>query len=273
MKRLTAGRWPVRAVRCPYMRMMIAVAALAACACGPATQAGGIPEYGYDVVHTYSHDPQAYTQGLFYLNGFLYEGTGQWGQSSVRKVRLETGEVLEKRDIPEQYFGEGIINWKDRLIEITWKSQEGFIYDLASFVPKGHFSYPGEGWGLTQDGKRIIMSDGTSELRFWDPETLREMGRVRVTADGVPVDQLNELEWVKGEVFANIYQTDRIARIDPSSGKVTGWIDLRGILSAADRVRQVDVLNGIAYDPRTDRLWVTGKWWPKLFEIKLVKKQ
>jgi glutaminyl-peptide cyclotransferase len=255
------------------MRLMIVAAALAACACGPVTQAGGIPEYGYEVVHTYPHDPQAYTQGLFYLNGFLYESTGLNGQSSIRKERLETGEILQRRDVPEQYFGEGIINWKDRLVEITWRTQVGFVYDLASFALKSQFSYPGEGWGLTQDGKRIIMSDGTAELRFWDPETLRETGRVRVTADGMPVDQLNELEWVKGEVYANVYQTDRIARIDPASGKVVGWIDLTGILSPADRVRQVDVLNGIAYDAAANRLFVTGKWWPKLFEIKLVKKQ
>jgi len=254
------------------MRILIAVATVAACACGPASQGAGIPEYGYDVVHVYPHDPGAYTQGLFYLNGVMYESTGLNGESSVRKVRLETGEVLQKRDIAEQYFGEGIINWKDRLLEITWKSEIGFIYDLNSFAPKGQFMYPGEGWGLTQDGKRIIMSDGTAELRFWDPETLRETGRVTVTDDGRPVDQLNELEWIKGEVFANVYQTNRIARIDPATGKLTGWIDLTGILPPADRFRQVDVLNGIAYDARTDRLFVTGKLWPKLFEIKLVKK-
>jgi glutamine cyclotransferase len=254
------------------MRILIAVATVAACACGPASQGAGIPEYGYDVVHVYPHDPGAYTQGLFYLNGVMYESTGLNGQSSIRKVRLETGEVLQKHDIPEQYFGEGIINWKDRLLEITWKSEIGFVYDLNSFAPKGQFMYPGEGWGLTQDGKRIIMSDGTAELRFWDPETLRETGRITVTADGRPVDQLNELEWIKGEVFANVYQTNRIARIDPVTGKLTGWIDLTGILPPADRFRQVDVLNGIAYDARTDRLFVTGKLWPKLFEIKLVKK-
>jgi glutamine cyclotransferase len=254
------------------MRILIAVATVAACACGPASQGAGIPEYGYDVVHVYPHDPGAYTQGLFYLNGVMYESTGLNGQSSIRKVRLETGEVLQKHDIPEQYFGEGIINWKDRLLEITWKSEIGFVYDLNSFAPKGQFMYPGEGWGLTQDGKRIIMSDGTAELRFWDPETLRETGRITVTADGRPVDQLNELEWIKGEVFANVYQTYRIARIDPVTGKLTGWIDLTGILPPADRFRQVDVLNGIAYDARTDRLFVTGKLWPKLFEIKLVKK-
>jgi glutaminyl-peptide cyclotransferase len=254
------------------MRIVIVVAALAACACSPVSQAGGIPEYGYEVVHTYPHDPGAYTQGLFYLNGFLYESTGLNGRSSIRKVRFETGEVLQRREIPEQYFGEGIVNWKDRLLEITWKSEQGFIYNLASFLPQGQFSYPGEGWGLTEDGKRIVMSDGSAELRFWDPETLRETGRVTVTADGRPVTELNELEWIKGEVYANVYQTDRIARIDPASGKVVGWIDLTGILSPADRIHEVDVLNGIAYDVKTDRLFVTGKLWPKLFEIRLVKK-
>ena len=151
------------------MRILILAAALAACACGPAFEAGGLPQYGYQVVHVYPHDPTAYTQGLFYLDGFLYEGTGEWSRSSIRKVRLETGEVLQKRDIPGQYFGEGIIVWKDRLLELTWRAGKGFIYDLASFAPKGEFPYPGEGWGLTTDGKRIIMSDGTAELRFWDP--------------------------------------------------------------------------------------------------------
>ena len=258
------------------MRILVAVAALAAFGCGPVSQAGGVPEYGYEVVHVYPHDAQAYTQGLFYLNGVLYEGTGLNGRSSIRKVKLETGEVLEKRDIPEQYFGEGIVNWTDRLLEITWQSQTGFIYDLGNFNPRSQFTYPGEGWGLTQDGKRIIMSDGTPEIRFWDPETLRETGRIVVTDDGNPVAELNELEWVKGEIYANVYQTWRIARIDPGSGKVVGWIDLSGILTP-EEVRQVNVqsgnvLNGIAYDAKGDRLYVTGKLWPKLFEIQLVKK-
>ncbi|HUI78117.1 MAG TPA: glutaminyl-peptide cyclotransferase [Bryobacteraceae bacterium] len=255
------------------MRILIAVAAVVACAaCGTESQAGGIPEYSYEVVQSYPHDPQAYTQGLFYMNGIMYESTGLYGESSIRKVRLETGEVLQKRDIPEQYFGEGIINWKDQLLELTWKSEKGFIYDLNNFSLERDFQYPGEGWGLTSDGKRIIMSDGSADLRFWDPETLREIGRVTVSDDTGPVRRLNELEWIKGEVYANVYQTDRIARINPSSGKVVGWIDLTGILSPADRVRQVDVLNGIAYDAKTDRLFVTGKLWPKLFQIRLVKK-
>jgi glutaminyl-peptide cyclotransferase len=255
------------------MRTLIVAAVLAACACGPASEAGSIPEYTVQVVHTFPHDPTAFTQGLFYLNGFLYESTGLNGRSSVRKTRLETGEVLQKRDVSEDYFGEGIVNWKDRLIELTWTTETGFVYDLATFNPQRQFQYPGEGWGLTQDGKRIIMSDGiTPRLRFWDPETLAETGSVTVTADGEPVLNLNELEWVKGEVYANVWQTDRIARINPANGKVIGWIELAGLLSPADRTGDTDVLNGIAYDAKTDRLFVTGKNWPKLFEIRLVKK-
>jgi glutaminyl-peptide cyclotransferase len=259
------------------MRALVLFAALAACACGPASEAGGIAEYGYDVVHAYPHDSGAFTQGLFYLNGFLYEGTGLEGRSSIRKVNLETGEIVQSRDVPEQYFGEGIVNWKDRLLELTWKAQAGFLYDLASFAPKGQFQYPGEGWGLTQDGKRIIMSDGSAQLRFWDPETLKETGRITVNADGQPVPNLNELEWVKGEIYANIWQTNRIARIDPSSGKVAGWISLAGLADdngffIGGAQGQADVLNGIAYDAKGDRLFITGKNWPRLYEIKLVKK-
>lgn len=255
------------------MRILILATALAAAACGPATEAGPIPEYACQVVHTYPHDNTAFTQGLFYLSGFLYEGTGINNQLSIRKVKLETGEVIEKRDLPGQYFGEGIVNWKDRLIELTWQAQEGFIYDLPTFEVRRDFHYPGEGWGLTQDGKRIIMSDGTPQLRFWDPETLAELGRVTVTADGQPVKNLNELEWVKGEVYANIWTTDRIARIDPNTGHVVGWIDCTGLLGPNDTVGgDGAVLNGIAYDAATNRLFVTGKLWPKLFEIKLVKR-
>ncbi|HTS65052.1 MAG TPA: glutaminyl-peptide cyclotransferase [Candidatus Acidoferrales bacterium] len=253
-------------------RIFLVCAALAACACGPTTEAGGIPQYSYQIVHTYPHDPMAFTQGLLYLDGVLYEGTGLEEQSSIRKVKLETGEVLQKRDLPGQYFGEGIIVWKDRLLELTWKAEKGFIYNLATFEPKGEFPYRGEGWGLTTDGKRIIMSDGTSQLRFWDPETLQEIGRISVTADGQPVTDLNELEWVKGEIYANVWQTERIARIDPNSGHVVGWVDCHGLLTPQER-ELTDVLNGIAYDAKGDRLFITGKKWPKLFEIKLIKKQ
>ncbi len=256
------------------MRILLAAALLASCACNPATTEAGdnIPVYGYEVVHTYPHDRTAFTEGLFYLNGFLYEGTGIEEQSSIRKVKLETGEVLQKRDLPN-YFGEGIINWKDRLYELTWQTQIGFIYDLASFTPKGEFHYSGEGWSFTTDGKRIIMDDGTPQIRFWNPDTLQETGRLTVTENGRPVPKLNELEWVKGEIYANIWETDRIARIDPATGKVVGWIDCTGLLPESDRIEgSTDVLNGIAYDAAGDRLFVTGKRWPKLFEIRLVRK-
>lgn len=246
---------------------------LLACAASP-VRADSVPNHGYEVVRTYPHDALAFTQGLVFLNGYLYESTGLEGRSSVRKVRLEDGSVVQKQDLPRQFFGEGIVNWKDRLIGLTYLSQTGFVYDLATLKPLRQFKYTGEGWGLTHDGKRLIMSDGTSELRFWDPETLRELGRIQVTDQGRPVASLNELEWVKGEIFANIWQTDRIARIDPASGKVVGWIDLTGLLKPSDRIAgYTDVLNGIAYDAANDRLFVTGKRWPKLFEIKVVKKK
>ncbi len=230
------------------------------------------PEYGYRVVHSYPHDPLAFTEGLFYLDGFLYESTGLKGASSIRKVKIETGEVVQKYDLPANYFGEGIIIWKDRMIQLTWQSQIGFIHDLKTFRVTSTFYYPGEGWALTQDGKRIIMDDGTPQLRFWDPESLAELGRLTVTDHGMPVENLNELEWVKGQVYANIWGTNRIARIDPVNGRVVGWIDLTGLLKAEEVNADSDaVLNGIAYDAKHDRLFVTGKKWPKVFEIRLVK--
>lgn len=227
------------------------------------------PVAGHQVVRSYPHDPAAFTQGLVYLDGHLYEGTGLNGQSSIRKVRLETGEVLQIQPLEPQYFGEGIAVWRDSLFQLTWQSGVGFVYDKATFRRTRTFKYRGEGWGLTHDGKRLIMSDGSAFLRFIDPTTLQETGRVEVRDAGVPVAQLNELEFIKGEVYANVWTTDRIVRIAPGTGRVTGWIDLRGLLSARDAVG-VDVLNGIAYDAAGDRLFVTGKRWPKLFEIRVV---
>lgn len=244
-------------------------------AIGPAAPAWAAapPWYGYTVVKAYPHDPGAFTQGLLWREGFLYESTGLHGRSSVRKVTLDTGVPEQERLIDSRYFGEGMVDWKDRLITLTWQDQQGFIFDRTTFERIGEFTYPGEGWALTRDETRIIMSDGTAFLRFLDPETLQEISRVQVTDNGKPVENLNEVEWVKGEVLANIWQTDRIARIDPATGHVTGWIDLSGLLAEADRAgRHVDVLNGIAYDRAADRLFVTGKLWPKLFEIKLVAK-
>lgn len=254
------------------VRCLIALAA-AGLACAPVRAAA--PEYGYRIVHSYPHDDQAFTEGLFYLDGHLYESTGREGVSGVRKVQLETGKVVQSQSIPPQYFGEGIVAWKDRLFELTWRNEVGFIYDLKTLKPVAHFGYRGEGWALTHDGKRLIMSDGTADLRFLDPDTLKETRRVTVTDDGKPVTMLNELEYVKGEVLANVWQTNRIARIDPATGRVTGWIDLTGLAPPGiAREEAADaVLNGIAYDARRDRLFVTGKLWPRLFEIRLVRKE
>ncbi len=233
--------------------------------------ASNLPMYGYQIVRVYPHDAKAFTQGLQYVDGVLYEGTGQVGQSSIRKVELATGKVLQHRDVPAPHFGEGITVWKNDLIELTWQTHVAFVYDRATFQPKKQFTYPGEGWGLTQDAAGLIMSDGSDELRFLDPVTFAEKRRLKVTAAGAPLRNLNELEYVKGEIFANVWQTDYVARIAPDTGKVSAYLDLRGLLTPAERA-STDVLNGIAYDAEHDRLFVTGKWWPKLFEIKLTKR-
>ncbi len=251
--------------RLPALAAACAFWAATTCAAAPAPPA----QYGFRVVRSFPHDRGAFTEGLFYKDGDLYESTGLEGRSSIRRVRLSTGEVLQRRDIAPAYFGEGIVAWRGKLVELTWRSQLGFTYDLQSFRPRGEFHYPGEGWALTTDGRRLIMSDGTPQLRFLDPETLKETGRLTVTFDGRPLANLNELEWVKGEVYANIWQTDRIVRIDPRSGRVTGVIDLAGLLPASERRGDEDVLNGIAYDAAHDRLFVTGKLWPHVYQIAL----
>ncbi len=230
-----------------------------------------IPVYDYEIVHVYPHDTSAYTEGLFYKDGFLYESTGEKGASSVRKVELETGKVLQRHEVPAQYFGEGIIDWKGQLIQLTWQSGTGFVYGLDDFKLRRTFNYPGEGWALTRDSTHIYMSDGSSVLRILDPDTLTAVGSIMVTAEGVPVTNLNELEWVDGEIYANVWLTNRIARIDAATGHVVGWIDLSGLFDVSTLpVPANDVLNGIAWDARHKRLFVTGKHWPKLFEIRLV---
>jgi glutaminyl-peptide cyclotransferase len=231
------------------------------------------PQYTYRVINTYPHDRTAFTQGLEYRDGFLYEGTGLTGRSSVRKVDLTTGRVLKTFEVPQPFFGEGITLVGNQIIELTWTTQTGFVYDKSDLSVVRSFQYPGEGWGLTNDGKQIYMSDGSSQIRVWDPVTLKEVRRITVKDGDQPVNELNELEFVKGEILANVWQTDRIARISPVDGKVLGWIDLSGILPQSDRSGSDAVLNGIAYDAATDRLFVTGKLWPKLFEIKLVPKK
>lgn len=230
------------------------------------------PEYTFKVVHVFPHDQNAYTQGLVYHDGFLYEGTGLNGRSSLRKVNLETGEVLQKVDLDQQYFGEGIAIFKDKILQLTWQAEKGFIYNLSDFRLLGQFSYSGEGWGLASDDDRqLYMSDGTAQIRVLDGNTLQEKRRFTVRDGSTPVKELNELEVVRGEIFANVWHSDWIARISPRTGKVVGWIDLTDILSPVYRRSDEDaVLNGIAYDSKGDRLFVTGKLWPSIFQIELV---
>ncbi len=236
----------------------------------------GIPVYTYRVVNRYPHDPSAYTQGLIYRDGVLYEGAGLYKQSSLRKVDLQSGKVLQRLDLQPVYFGEGITEMGGKLYQLTWKEKTGFIYDLETFEQLGDFSYQTEGWGLTQDGKQLIMSDGSDRLQFRNPQDLSLVGSLVVTALGQPVARLNELEYVgdqgAGEVWANVYQTSCIARIDLQSGKVAGWIDIGGLL-APEEMRFAEVPNGIAYDVQSGRIFVTGKLWPRLFEIEVVPLQ
>ncbi len=224
----------------------------------------------YQIVHVYPHDSHAFTQGLIYVDGHLYESTGLYGKSSLRMVDLNTGRVLQKYDLPAQYFGEGLTDWGSTLIQLTWRAHKGFVYDRFSLSLLRTFDYAGEGWGLTHDDKQLIMSDGTSYLRFLDPKSFRELRRIRVTDEsGHEVENLNELEYIHGEIYANIWQSDTIVRISPRSGKVLGRIDLSGIIDKRELANSDAVLNGIAYDPGGNRLFVTGKLWPKLFEIRV----
>ncbi|MCP4715704.1 MAG: glutaminyl-peptide cyclotransferase [Deltaproteobacteria bacterium] len=226
--------------------------------------------YSYEVIAEYPHDPDAFTQGLVFYDGHLYESTGLRGSSSIRKVDPTTGTVLQQHDLEDRYFGEGLTISDERIIQLTWTSCTGFVYDRETFDLQKQFSYNGEGWGLTHDGTHLIMSDGSAKLTFLDPVTFAPVASRTVHDAAVPVLRLNELEYVNGEVWANVWQTDRIVRIDPATGRVTGWIDLAGILQNS---QNADVLNGIAYDTEQDRIFVTGKLWPSLFEIRVVQKK
>jgi glutamine cyclotransferase len=228
-----------------------------------------LPIYGYEVVNSYPHDPGAYSQGLAYVDGQLYEGTGRQGSSSLRRVDLETGDVLERVPLDRKYFGEGITVWQDQVIQLTWKGRVGFVYDRASFRELQTFRYTGEGWGLTHDGKNLIMSDGTSTLRFLDPQDHRVVKRLVVRSNESEVRHLNELEYIQGEIWANVWYKDYIVRISPETGEVLGRINLSGLLPASQRPSRDAVLNGIAYDTENDRIFVTGKNWPRLFEIRV----
>jgi glutaminyl-peptide cyclotransferase len=228
------------------------------------------PVETYHVVRTYPHDPQAFTQGLLFADGHLYESTGENGQSTLRMVNLETGRVEQQVPVAAQYFAEGLSTWGSTLIQLTWQSHTAFVYDRFSFRQLRTMSYPWEGWGLTNDGHSLVLSDGTATLHFVDPGTMKERRHVVVRDHGKPVIELNELEYIRGQIYANVWHTDRIARIAPATGKVLGWIDLSGLLPAGEKSSPEAVLNGIAWDAAHDRLFVTGKLWPKLFEIEVV---
>lgn len=247
-----------------------------ACALAVLTIAGVLqaenaaPVDSYRVVAKYPHSTASYTEGFFYLDGLFYEGTGLRGRSALMVIQPQTGKPVQSRELPEQYFGEGIIDWGPNLYQWTWQSHICFVYDRFSLRPIKQLTYTGEGWGMTRTNKEIITSDGTSTLRFRDPATFQESHHIVVKEGRTPIEQLNELEYIKGEIYANIWHSDRIARISPQDGRVLGWIDLSGILPDDQKVDGESVLNGIAYDARHDRLFVTGKQWPFVFEIKII---
>jgi glutamine cyclotransferase len=246
-------------------------AALAACfaAALAAACARGEPATGYEVIARFPHDTSAYTQGLLYHDGVLYESTGRYGLSELRRVEVETGRVLQRVRLAPERFGEGLALLDGRLFQLTWESGVGYVYDVETLALLDSFHYSGEGWGLTTDGKSLIMSDGSDTLRFLDPHTFQTVRTLAVHDDGSPLEDINELEYVGGVIYANVYRTDWIVRIDPESGRVLGWTNMRGLLPERERTPNTDVLNGIAYDSVGDRLFVTGKLWPTLFHVRL----
>lgn len=254
------------------MRRQLLLCHLALSAALFASRVEAAPVAGYKVVAKYPHSTQSYTEGFFYSGGLFYEGTGLEGRSALLVVDPASGRALQTRQLPEKYFGEGIIDWGPNLYEWTWQSHTCFVYDRFSLRPIKQFTYTGEGWGMTRTDREIITSDGTDTLRFRDPETFRETRHIVVRDEGKTVDQLNELEYIKGEIYANVWHSDRIARISPRDGRVLGWIDLTGILPEDQKIDAESVLNGIAYDAEHDRVFVTGKKWPTVFEIKIINK-
>ncbi|MHC5077023.1 MAG: glutaminyl-peptide cyclotransferase [Planctomycetota bacterium] len=253
--------------------LFIAFALLLDCSCSDSKNPPGIEYYTVEVINTYPHDKTSFTQGLVFENSSLYESTGGYGTSSLRNIDLKNGSILKRYKLSEKYFAEGITIYGETIIQLTWRGKMGLVYDRNNFNLLKTFSYPTEGWGITHDGQSLIMSDGSSKLHFLDPETFEETGTLTVLDDIGPVPGINELEYVKGQIYANIFPTNHIARINPRTGRVTGFIDLSGLLTLQDINNRTDVPNGIAYDKENDRFFVTGKLWPKLFEIKLVKKK
>ena len=237
-----------------------------------ARSSAAVPVYGYEVVNTYPHDPQAFTQGLIFQDGAFIESTGLERHSTLRRVELQTGKVLQKVDVPPYFFAEGMTLFNGKIYQLTWKGEKGFVYDPKTFEKTGEFKYTGEGWGLTHDADSLILSDGSDKIRFIDPNTYEVKRTISIRDAGRAIEEINELEYVKGEIYANVWHQDRIARIDPADGHVTGWIDLSGLLKPGDVTDEEAVLNGIAYDEQGDRLFLTGKLWPKIFEIKLKQK-
>lgn len=252
------------------MRLLVL---LTCCAASLSAQSAAAAKHmdAYQVVHVYPHDASAFTQGLVFADGHLYESTGLNGRSSVRMVDLSTGQIQKNYDVPADYFAEGLTVWGNTLVQLTWQSHKGFVYDREKFALLKTFDYEGEGWGLTHDASQLIMSDGSAYLRFLDPKTFRETRRIHVVDEsGKPVENLNELEYIRGEIYANIWKSDEIIRISPRTGKVLGWLDLASIIDKKELTNRDAVLNGIAYDAAGDRLFITGKLWPRLFEIKVL---
>ena len=253
-----------------FARRLGASLALAACLLSAQCAGAAAPILSYKVVAEYPHSTDSYTEGFLYLDGLFYEGTGIAGRSALLAIEPETGKPLQKRALAPQYFGEGIVNWGPNIYQWTWQSHVCFVYDRFSFRMIKQLSYTGEGWGMTRTTKEIITSDGTATLRFRDPDTFKETHHILVKDGSKAIEELNELEFIKGEIYANVWHSDLIARINPHDGHVISWIDLTGLLPADQKINDESVLNGIAYDARRDRLFVTGKQWPKVFEIKVV---
>jgi glutamine cyclotransferase len=279
-RELSTSRRYLREERPKFLLKVLIVTALflsVACGGDASRTSGGahgaaLPVYTFEVVGSWPHDTAAFTQGLEFYRGALYESTGGHGTSSLREVELETGRVVRKVDVPGEYFAEGLTIFQGKIYQLTWQSHKGFVYDLASFQIVGQFAYEGEGWGLTHDDRSLIMSDGTNRIRFLDPVNYRVERSIQVYDGDSPVMKLNELEYINGEIYANIWQTDWIVRLDSQTGKILGWIDLKDLLKSADRSAATDVLNGIAYDDAREKLFVTGKLWPKIFQIRLKKR-
>ena len=262
----------MKSVSSPYCLFRLAAFALILAICSPlSAKSSETPVYGYRIVNTYPHNTESFTQGLVIDNGTLYEGTGLNGRSAISIVDITTGDTIKSEKLAGKYFGEGITIVDDKIVQLTWRAQKGFVYDKSTLKPIKTFKYQTQGWGITYDGKHIIMSDGTDMLYFMDPRTYKVRGKLEVYDRGGKVSRLNELEYIDGKIYANVWGTEKLAIINPKTGQVVAWVDLSGLLTKEEKKSRIDVLNGIAYDKENQKLYVTGKLWPKLFEIEIVK--